>query len=68
MSDTPEPVPTEFRARCGGCGHVWTVVIIPMNLSTFCRALGRATCPKCGGVKNLFVAPSKAIEAVDDAK
>lgn len=64
--DGPVPWQKAIYARCGGCGEVWKICNLPMSLSLVGRATGRAVCPGCGAVKNLFVATSK--EAAEHGK
>lgn len=64
--DGPVPWQKAIYAKCGACGEVWKICNLPMSLSLVGRATGRAVCPGCGGVKNLFIATSK--EAAEHGK
>lgn len=46
---------TPFNGRCGGCGHVWTIAYIPMELTKFSTITKAAKCPMCAtGSKNIY--------------
>jgi hypothetical protein len=54
MPDNPKPL----DARCGDCGHVWTVAHLPMEVGKACRLMAAALCPKCAGAKILVAGPT----------
>lgn len=40
--------------RCGDCGRVFVVAVLPMDLSAVAKLARKACCPKCGS-KKLYV-------------
>jgi hypothetical protein len=44
--------------RCGDCGTVWVVAVLPMNLSAVAKLALKACCPACGS-KKVFVSTEK---------
>lgn len=38
----------DFYAKCPECGHVWSVVKLPMEAREAARAMMAAFCPACG--------------------
>ncbi len=49
---------TTLNGRCGGCGHVFIVAHLPMDMEKAAGLMKRAACPKCGETKQIFCAPS----------
>lgn len=48
-----------LRGRCGGCGHVWVVAYLPMDVVSLAKLARGAACPMCAGSK-VFVATATA--------
>ena len=44
--------------RCGDCGTVWVVAVLPMNLGDVGKLAKKACCPACGS-KTVFVSTAK---------
>lgn len=53
-------MPDTLNARCTalGCGHVWAVAHLPMDLSTVGDLCVNARCPKCGGARPVLAGPT----------
>jgi Zn finger protein HypA/HybF involved in hydrogenase expression len=46
---------SDFKARCGACDHVFTVLELPAPLDVAAFMMTRAKCPRCDS-KKLYVA------------
>jgi DNA-directed RNA polymerase subunit M/transcription elongation factor TFIIS len=41
--------------QCKPCGFAWIGAYLPMPMGDFARLLKRATCPKCGQRKQVYL-------------
>lgn len=42
--------------QCRGCGHVWPLVYLPMEILKAAEAMQRACCPGCAETKAVYIA------------
>lgn len=50
MSEPRKP----FWVKCLDCSHVWAAAYVPMEVSKFCKAVGKLHCPNCAaGAKRI---------------
>jgi hypothetical protein len=47
-SDLSEEKKQPFWAKCGACGHLWTICFLPMEMTKAATIMMRACCPMCG--------------------
>ncbi|WP_313760201.1 hypothetical protein [Rhizobium sp.] len=51
-----------LNARCGGCGNIFLIAVLPMPLEKAAQLMKRAGCPSCGETKRIFAAASTPID------
>jgi len=56
---------SELWINCKPCRHTWIGAQLPMPVHLAAQVMRRATCPKCGETKQLFMATEAQIREAE---